>query len=853
MRILPVNLNPHPASGIWHGGWRLPPKTVLELALGIVLIAFTDFGMAQEKPKGDPPADGVTGAVQPVDTHEADRFRIVGADGTTATIVIPLNASAAVKGSAAELVKYVKEATGKTLTVATEAPPAGAVIHVGDLAAAKAYGIDVEKLERQELLIAFPAPDRCILIGGADPVMKAYGWEHVASDIGTQYAVHEFLERFVGVRWLMAGELFLHVPEAASLTALRAEIRSRPAYLMRKLSGPGGPGFCVWNRETPPLIRYHHGMEKIYPAGKYAKTRPDFYHVLHGKRRVPTSDAMEHWNPCWSAAGLVEEGIKTIVAYFRAYPGQDSISLGIMDVTPACECDGCQKLVEKDGGFPETYAHWANAIAEGVTREFPNKQFGFLGYMAVRQPPATVKLHPALVPFLTTERMMWAKPSVKEYHHALQARWTGVAHEQGWYDYIYGGRSHVIPRGWYHVMAESLRYGRENNVRYYYAEAYSQEKWLDGPKLYVTLKLLWNPDLDVDKELDVWCTAVVGAEAGTFLRQYYDFWEDYWTRRLPKMQGYFHNGALLPSVVYGSMAYLELLTSSDLDRTQRLIDAVLEHAGPGKQRQRARYFAERHVESMRKVKAHLAINRDPLLEAMPRIRLAGDVRASISDAKQKGLDFGTDDFIVEMWCKPDRPGQQLMQKGAASQGKAGFQLVMEGWGGGVLFSYLKGTLPDRVRHRNSKFIFDRIGKWYHIVCIYRPGEVMEFVKNGAVGESIIGRGGELDAAGAIDSEEPFHLGFGSGEHHTVPSQYYKGDFGPVRIYRFAKGTVPPADELKTALRFHFDNPDKVHEQLKPHLVARWEMDGTSPGVLRDSSGNENHLELSGKIERLTAR
>lgn len=78
-------------------------------------------------------------------------------------------------------------------------------------------------------------------------------------------------------------------------------------------------------------------------------------------------------------------------------------------------------------------------------------------------------------------------------------------------------------------MADYLRFGRDHDVRHYYAEAYpSTDEWSEGPKLYILSKLLWNPDEDVDALLDDWVLHAVGPDAASTLRAYYDWWEDFW-------------------------------------------------------------------------------------------------------------------------------------------------------------------------------------------------------------------------------------------------------------------------------------------------------------------------------------
>lgn len=58
-----------------------------------------------------------------------------------------------------------------------------------------------------------------------------------ATDWGTEFGVYDFLERFIGVKWLMPGKLWIEIPKKNTLTVpINTIITSNPAYLSRHLS-----------------------------------------------------------------------------------------------------------------------------------------------------------------------------------------------------------------------------------------------------------------------------------------------------------------------------------------------------------------------------------------------------------------------------------------------------------------------------------------------------------------------------------------------------------------------------------------------------------------------------------------
>ena len=768
----------------------------------------------------------VLGAAAPAG-HEQASLTVVRDGKAGATIVVAPAASKEIRQSAELLVSYIKQSTGADVPI-THRAAKGTIIHLGDTGFPKTWHLDANQLDPQEFTISFPDDGHLVILGG--------------SDIGIHYGVLEFLERYVGVRWLFPGELGTYVPKRTELAVARTEVCEKPAYKMRLLSGRGfrqegsDQWRWVYRLRMKALVDHHHNMYNLYRPSLFLKDHPEFYAVQNGKRVRPKSDSSKQqgWNPCWTAAGIVEAGVDRISETFKQYPEKTSFSLGINDVTARCRCPDCEAAYKTYGGTNSVYYRWATAIAEGVTRKFPHKKFGLLAYFEAMEPPKGTELHPAIVPFVTYERLRWADDRVKRDGHFLNQRWEKLTAEMGWYDYIYGSQHYSIPRAWYHVMAEYLRYGRDHGVPYYYAEAYPAERWSDGPKLYLALKLLWNPDLNVDRALDDWCTAAVGSKAAPSLRGYFDFWEEYWTRRLPKQKAYFSGGGIiLPSIVYNSQAYMDLLTPDDLEKVQSLMVAVLSNSETEEQKRRAEFFNQSLEYSLKAVKDYKATERDSLLEKLASVHFPGTIRGSIVHTKQQGLDFGSDDFIVEAWCKPDAIDLHLLEKGRP--GDSGTPGIQIGTAGVTLVVVLKGTTGDGVRIPSKFYFFDRPKRWVHLFLVFDRDGQLRFFRN-----TRLHGGGDISGVGSLETEAPFQLGCRGSKN-----RYYQGKLGPVRCYRFAGGELPPDAQLVEVIRYQYDHPDRVHELLEPALVARWEMDKRSPKLLNDRSGKGNHLTLSG--------
>ncbi|MFW5868232.1 MAG: DUF4838 domain-containing protein, partial [Armatimonadota bacterium] len=77
-----------------------------------------------------------------------------------------------------------------------------------------------------------------------------------------------------------------------------------------------------------------------------------------------------------------------------------------------------------------------------------------------------------------------------------------VTEQMGIYDYAYG-MGFAIPRIYNHLFQDAIQHAVDQGVTGFYAEVYPN--WgLDGHKLYVMARVLWDPDVDIDAITDDW-------------------------------------------------------------------------------------------------------------------------------------------------------------------------------------------------------------------------------------------------------------------------------------------------------------------------------------------------------------
>lgn len=444
-----------------------------------------------------------------------------------ATIVVAPDASPRLRAAATTLQNYVFRSTGARLPIATSAE--GNTIQLGHTAATHRANVGKKDLDQDGFILQKLDNRNFAIVGGSD-------W-------GTEFGVYDFLERCLGVRWLMPTETGTDVPRHRDIEIDLPRVVEEPAFVSRLLSPmvnlEAHSPFANWARfnRAKKRISFHHNLFKLFPVAKYAKTHPEFYPWINGKRYVPLGETDESWQPNFAAPGIVDAAVAEIEQFFHDNPEATSYSLGMNDSSAFDQSP--ESLARRTGkknylGYEDVsddYFLWADAVVERVLQKYPDKWFGMLAYHGIAEPPTRVHVHPRIVPFLTYERMRWDNPTLRAAGQRLTQRWADVCPALGWYDYAYGA-TYQVPRIYSNRLQQNLAWGAEHHVKFSYAELYPN--WGEGPKAWIYAKLLWNPNQNADALLGDWVTHCAGPKAATRLKNYYKIWERFWAVDLYK-------------------------------------------------------------------------------------------------------------------------------------------------------------------------------------------------------------------------------------------------------------------------------------------------------------------------------
>ncbi len=421
---------------------------------------------------------------------------------------------------AALLLRDIFAAVGDVAVLVVTNPPTATTrlrIHVGE----SPYTLSATEEVRPEPfdldgLIVYPVDADNLVLLGCRP-------------LSSFYAVTEFLEEYVGVLWVWPGETGTVIPKTRRLKATVQTRISQPTFLGRRFSGLEPARMRLWrihqDERSHREIRgqHSHNANRVMPWNLW-DTHPEYFSYIDSERRKPSRHKTQ---PCTSNPDVVALFAEAARSQFVRYPWIQSFSTSQNDGVGFCECEQCRALdVPDKSGLSDRWFTFVNGVAAAVEAEYPDRLIANLAYSQTKFPPVRTSLHPNVLVAIVL-------PSLGEERDALVEAWSRVANHLGVYFWLHGK---PVPKFYPHRFAEYLGFLRKHKVSEVYAEVYqANEKlhatWeIDGPRIWLLSKLLWNPEADIDSLMERFLTRFYGRAAAP-MRRYYQICEAAWGRR----------------------------------------------------------------------------------------------------------------------------------------------------------------------------------------------------------------------------------------------------------------------------------------------------------------------------------
>ena len=489
------------------------------------------------------------------------------ADGTAKyKIILPADYSDAEYFAAQEMCDFVRQSTGVSMNYGVETGNEEKFISLGDTKALEnaQFQFDYSTLNNDGFFIR--TKDKCIYIDGYN-------------DRGMLYGVYEFLERFLGVRFVAADQTYVpetdkvsvhsvmnivEVPEFEMRNYYSQDVRDNMLFAVRKRmyadyvsGGSMAPKYgyqTEWSKYLPNSV---HNSLYFVPEATYKEMHPEFYSTYTNPSTVYTElcytngitdsgeidETMEE-----SVAKAALETIKTIV---QEEPNVRYIMFGKMDDGNAyCTCERCQKSDAENGGKTGTHVIFMNAMARAIkewtAENCPERDIHivFFAYQYTEQPPVRQEgnkyvpvnekvvlennAHVRIAPIGANYAVSFTDERQMDFYKRLFDGWKSVTNNFMIWDY----NINYVEFRWYfpnlNYMQENMRYYKELGATYVMSQSNDHESdWQTQLKTYIGAELYWNLDANVSELIDEFLYLRYGEIAAPYVREFINMYESH--------------------------------------------------------------------------------------------------------------------------------------------------------------------------------------------------------------------------------------------------------------------------------------------------------------------------------------
>ena len=417
------------------------------------------------------------------------------------------------------------------------------IILLGDSAASRSLGFPAGPLESDGYEIA--SRGNALVIAGRDGLYIA---PDCGTAAGTLYGVYRFLEE-MGVRWYFPGETGEVLPDKKVVRIDNLRVREKPYFVQRILRTPPGADEN-WVRRigfggSVYAASSCHSFQE-WPD-KYRKTHPEYLSLLPNGQRGS--------EVCWYGPGVREQMIKDAKAYFADHPDAamypDFTVMRNDGAIPCCMCAECQKRrTPEEGWYGELSDYAAEAaveVAGAIKKDYPDRRVIIGAYEQLTRPPVKIKQLPDNVSVqIMKHRLLLKDEEVKgKLYDEVINGWLKLKPKtvSFWEYYCFDcwGEDRLgLPGLATKVIGEDIKRLKQLSEKskipflgeLIFPDGRAGEHGVDrlywlAPDLYVTAKLLWNPDLSVEAMMQEFYVKYFGPAAGP-MKKFYARLENVW-------------------------------------------------------------------------------------------------------------------------------------------------------------------------------------------------------------------------------------------------------------------------------------------------------------------------------------
>ncbi len=467
-----------------------------------------------------------------------------------AAIVTEKNPTKCVAYAVRELNDHLEMCTGARLPVITDDKNfKGPEIHIGKTRLSEQFCITPQSLPPSSWIIR--RAGKAIIISGGDKDKGLSPLHKACRPLGTLFAVYEFLERFLGVRWYWPGKIGIVAPKRENLSFTKLNLSGAPSYDIRYFAYCQPVGGNVrevrkwWlrmRRGNPGdgQQKGNHSYED-WPT-RFGKTHPEYF-AIQKDGKPKTSGKPGGGHVCMSNPKVFEQKLADVLREFKK-TNYSKVMPGDANALLYCQCPQCLKKINvtapRSGRYSNAVWGFANKVAEAVARKVPGKYITCCAYAGYQDPP-DFTLMPNIVVTLCLIRKappfaVYMPDGKKDYVEIIK-RWEKTGAQFLIWDYWDITRrkknlTFAAPSIFPHAIKEffllDCGIARGHHIELPFnrsSDGKRMNQWTDwiydALNTYVAMRLMWDMSTDVDKLLDEFYVSFYGPDAGPWIKKFY--------------------------------------------------------------------------------------------------------------------------------------------------------------------------------------------------------------------------------------------------------------------------------------------------------------------------------------------
>lgn len=375
---------------------------------------------------------------------------------------------------------------------------------------------------------------------------------------GVLYGVYTLLDQYLGCR-KYASDL-TYVPRKKTIALGPIDDRQLPAFSFREVyyNDVYDPGYMDWHRlhsfegrgyDKSQWGYWVHTFDKLLSPKEYGEAHPEYFSYYDGRRHggfVPSWDGKSvhpEAQLCLTNPDVLEIVCRNLQAAIERNPEALYWSVSQNDNVNYCRCDPCAELDKKYAAFaPEEKMYSTHggsgypALGMGsllnfvnqVADRFPDKIISTLAYQYSRVPPKgivprkNVNIMLCSIESSRNDPMETGDPSFSD---DLKG-WGKITDNILIWDYTIRFNHLLAPFPNLRVLQPNIRFLRDNNVSALFEQGNIQRGGEMAPlRAYLIARMLWNPDIDIEKEQQEFLEAYYG-KAAPEIREYIELLHD---------------------------------------------------------------------------------------------------------------------------------------------------------------------------------------------------------------------------------------------------------------------------------------------------------------------------------------